>query len=291
MSQQGWKIATTTNDKDKAKELQRLGIASCKFDNCDNVTQLLSESEYLLISIPPTKLGDKVLAKYKSNIIDNDWRWIGYLSSMQVYEGSLSAINSHLSQHNNEDEYIEDNVPVTPNNALAKRVVDAENAWLNLYRHHKLPVHIIRLATVYGAGRNAISQLKKIQKCAANNIDNEIAVLGQFFPPATFIHTSDLAAAITKSMESPSAGEIYNICDDNSSSREDIFDYLTEYITTHMPNVAKNNLLMSNILHNKNESLQNFPEGYHYVNRKMKEKLAVNLQYGSYLEGVKSLTK
>ena len=73
--------------------------------------------------------------------------WAGYLSTTGVYGDRGGA-------------RVDETDPPRPTSARGERRVAAESAWLALHRTHGVPVHVFRLAGIYGPGRSALDQMR-----------------------------------------------------------------------------------------------------------------------------------
>lgn len=91
-----------------------------------------------------------------------------------------------------------------PDVGRSERRVGAEVAWLALWREHGLPLHIFRLAGIYGPGRSAIDAVRA-------GTARRIIKPGQVF---CRIHVEDIAQVVTASMNRPHPGRLYNVADD-----------------------------------------------------------------------------
>ena len=69
---------------------------------------------------------------------------------------------------------------------------------------HGLPVHLFRLAGIYGPGRNVLEN-------ALAGTARRIDAPGQLF---SRIHVADMATVLQASIARPHPGRIYNVCDD-----------------------------------------------------------------------------
>ena len=78
-----------------------------------------------------------------------------------------------------------------------------------------MPVHIFRLAGIYGPGRSAFDSLRAGR---AQRIDKP----GQVF---SRIHVEDIAAVLRASMARPDPGAVYNVCDDDPAPPADVIAY------------------------------------------------------------------
>lgn len=210
----GWKVAGTTTNVNKVKILREQGLQTFLFDDTtsaslqkDAVEDIMS-SRYILSTIPPasTKGDDCVLSAFGDEIrraaINNDLRWIGYLSSTGVYGDRQGSWVS------------EEDIP-QPSNERTKARALAESRWTTLYERNGIPVHLFRLAGIYGTGRSALDTVRKakgsIDQCGADDL--------KF---VSRIHVDDIVSIVLASMLFPSPGEVYNVADDLPSTRYDV---------------------------------------------------------------------
>jgi len=84
----------------------------------------------------------------------------------------------------------------------------AEGQW----RASGLPVHVFRLAGIYGPGRGPFEKLR-------NGTARRIVKPGQVF---SRIHVDDIAQVLRASMARPDPGAVYNLCDDDPAPPEDV---------------------------------------------------------------------
>jgi nucleoside-diphosphate-sugar epimerase len=155
---------------------------------------------HILLSIPPDEAGDPVLDIHRNDIAAlQDLRWVGYLSTTGVYgtrDGGWADETSAL----------------LPTGARGERRVAAEAGWLDLWRARGLPVHIYRLAGIYGPGRSAFDALRA---GTAKRVDAPGHVFSR-------IHVDDIAAVLLASIARPRPGAIYNVCDDEPAPQADV---------------------------------------------------------------------
>ncbi|HZU91102.1 MAG TPA: SDR family NAD(P)-dependent oxidoreductase [Stellaceae bacterium] len=147
---------------------------------------------HILVSIPPDAEGDPVLDRHGADIAAlPGLAWVGYLSTTGVYGDRGGA-------------WVDESAPLAPTGERGRRRVAAEAGWLMLWRTRRVPVHVFRLAAIYGPGRNPFAALRA---GTAKRIDRP----GQVF---SRIHVEDLAAALSASIARPRPGAVYNVCDD-----------------------------------------------------------------------------
>lgn len=175
---------------------------------------------HILVSIPPDEAGDPVLdihgediaalsasergpparvraGRPRSGVADRGLAWVGYLSTTGVYGDRAGG-------------WVDERSELRPSGARGQRRVAAEAGWLDLWRRHGVPMHIFRLAGIYGPGRSPFDALRA---GTAKRVDRP----GQVF---SRIHVDDLASVLIASIARPRPGAIYNVCDDEPAASE-----------------------------------------------------------------------
>lgn len=207
----GWQITATSRHLPKRKEMKRLGINAYDFTDSALESEL-EKADYLLSSIPPSKLDDTVLRHYGDVIASHQWEWIGYLSTTGVYG-------------DHQGEWVDETTPVKGSNERTRKRVVAERKWMSLYEDNKHPVHLFRLAGIYGPGRGVVTKLK-------SGMSQRIYKKGQVF---SRIHVQDIAHALYASMLKPSPGAIYNVCDDEPEASHEVVEYAAKAMGLEVP--------------------------------------------------------
>jgi nucleoside-diphosphate-sugar epimerase len=100
--------------------------------------------------------------------------------------------------------WVDEATPPCPSGPRGRRRVAAERGWLELWRRCGVPVHVFRLAGIYGPGRSPFAALRAGM---ARPIDRPGHVFSR-------IHVEDLAGVLAASIAAPRPGAIYNVCDD-----------------------------------------------------------------------------
>jgi nucleoside-diphosphate-sugar epimerase len=190
-----WRVSGTYRTEDSRPALTDLGAQLVRFDRhhpLADAAAMLAEVTHVLSSVPPDELGDPVLDVHGPHLTAaHHLRWIGYLSTTGVYGDTGGAV-------------VDEEAPLKPSSERGRRRVAAETGWLDLARRHRLPVHVFRLAGIYGPGRSALDQVRSGR---ARRIDRP----GHLF---SRIHVDDIAHVLEASMARPDPGRIYNVCDD-----------------------------------------------------------------------------
>jgi nucleoside-diphosphate-sugar epimerase len=195
----GWGVTGTCRTAEKAASLREAGFPAVPFDRDRPISQnALNEVTHLLVSVPPNAAGDPVLARHSDDIVAMPkLSWIGYLSTTGVYGDRGGG-------------WVDETAALRPTGERGRCRVAAEKGWLDLWRRHGMPIHVFRLAGIYGPGRSAFDSLRA---GTAKRIDKP----GQVF---SRIHVEDLANVLIASMRRPRPGAVYNVCDDDPAPPE-----------------------------------------------------------------------
>jgi len=259
-----WSVFGTSRSVVKTKELKKLGIQVCNFKDVNKFTngKYLNDATHVLISAPPTKNGDPVLRRYIKTLCSlKNLEWVGYLSSTSVYghTGGKEASEKFKTK---------------PTNPHGRRRVKAEKDWLHLWSKFDLPVHVFRLAAIYGPGRSVLERLK-------NGSAQNIIKPGHYF---SRIHIDDIVSSLKASMLAPNAGQIYNVCDDEPAVNSDVVCFAAKLMGVKPPpEILFENAQMSQIYRSFYSELRSV------CNSKLKNDLNVELRYPNYRLGLSSI--
>ncbi len=262
---EGWKIAGTCREAEQAETLRAAGIDAHLFAGGDAADAAwLAGATHVLSSVPPGKAGDPVLAAFGGILAQRrDLSWVGYLSTTGVY-GDTGG------------QWVDETTPVQANVERSQHRAQAEMAWLKLHEEHGLPVHLFRLAGIYGPGR---SPLERIKAGRARRIDKP----GHRF---SRIHVDDIATVLMASMAKPNPGAIYNVCDDEPVEPATVTAFGCELLGAEVPplvpfaEAAKSMTPMGLTFWHDNRRVRN---------DRIKDELGVSLAYPTYREGLRAL--
>jgi nucleoside-diphosphate-sugar epimerase len=214
---------------------------------------------HLLISVPPGETGDPVLNCHRDELaqLARSLRWAGYLSTTGVYG-------------DRQGEWVDEASPLQPTTARGERRLAAETAWREL----GLPLHIFRLAGIYGPGRNQLVSLR-------NGTAKRIVKKGQIF---SRIHVADIAGVLEASMARPNPGQAYNVCDDEPCPPQDVVAFAAKLLkTSPPPEIPFDAAELSPMARSF------YAESKRVSNRRIKDELGYRLIYPSYREGLTAL--
>ncbi len=212
----GWRVAGTCQSPKARSALRAAGIEAFVFDRgrpLADAETALAGTTHLLGSVPPDGDGDSVLDHHRDHITAlAGLAWAGYLSSTGVYGDTGGA-------------GVDETAPLAPTSKRGIGRQMAEAGWLDLWRRHGVPVHVFRLAGIYGPGR---SVLDKVRDGTARRIDKP----GHRFAR---IHVDDIAAVLCASMERPDPGAVYNVCDDEPAAATEVVTFACALLGVEPP--------------------------------------------------------
>ena len=262
---EGWAIAGTSRDEASCAARAAAGCAMHVFTRDQKLrggAAILAGTTHLLLSVPPDASGDPVFAAHGPALAALPaLRWAGYLSTTGVYGDRGGA-------------WVDEDTPPCPAGERGRRRLAAEQAWQALAVRTGLPLHVFRLAGIYGPGRSA---LDAVRQGRARRIDKS----GQVF---SRIHVEDLVAVLRASMARPRPGAVYNVCDDAPVAPGEVVEFAATLLgLAPPPAVAFDAAGLSPLARSF------YDDNKRVANRRIKDELGVRLRYPSYREGLRAL--
>jgi len=262
----GWAVRATARGAEKVAALQAEGIDAFLFDGTAPIADIsgaLDGVSHLLLSVPPGADGDPVLNHHGGDIAARavDVEWAGYLSTTGVYGDRAGG-------------WVDEASGLTPATERGRRRVDAEAGWCRLWRESGLPVHLFRLAGIYGPGRNA---LETVRSGTARRVVKE----GQVFSRT---HVADIATILEASIARPNPGAAYNVCDDDPAPPQEVVTHACALLgVAPPPEIPFEDAEMSEM------GRSFYAESKRVSNKRIKEELGVELAYPDYRAGLAAL--
>ncbi len=197
--EEGWTVSATWRREEAREEMVRRSIHPIAFDAPTQLPAALPPVTHILTSIAPKEAGDPVLNIWQDWLKEQKPKWIGYLSSTNVY-GDHSG------------DWVDEETPLTPSLDRGIRRVAAEQAWQALADQTGSCLHIFRLAGIYGPSRNAVrTVLDGRARC--------IIKPGQVF---SRIHLADITEALWLAMRSDLKSMAFNLADDEPTPPQEV---------------------------------------------------------------------
>jgi len=205
-----------TRDPEAARAWRRDGVAAWAVDDQSTRPALeaaLRGAETLLISAPPDENGDPALQRFGAAIAAAPaLARVVYLSSVGVYGDRGGA-------------WVDESSAPAPGSPRARRRLAAEREWRAFGERRGASVVVLRLAGIYGPGRNA---LEKLQRGAARRIVKP----GQVF---NRIHVDDIAAVAVRLIEAGGKGGLWNVADEEPAPPQDVIVFAAELLGVAPP--------------------------------------------------------
>lgn len=256
---EGWDVIGTTRDPAKLEPLRATGITPILWEQA-SVADALSKATHVLMSAAPDAEGDPALRLVGDAIQDRApmLDWAGYLSTTGVYGDHQGG-------------WVYEDTPLTPATRRGQLRVDAELAWSKV---SGLPLHIFRLAGIYGPGRGPFAKLR-------NGTARRIIKPNQVF---SRIHVEDIAQVLLASIRQPNPGAAYNLCDDTPAPPQDVIACAAKMLDMPIPpEIPFDRAELSPMARSF------YGESKRVSNRRIKEELGVTLRYPDYQSALRAI--
>jgi nucleoside-diphosphate-sugar epimerase len=246
-----WRISGTARTVDGVQHIKAVGVEGFAFERLDEIP---ADITHILCSIAPDEYGCPAALKFRSQL-QRPLKWTAYLSTTGVYG-------------NHDGGWVNEDTPLTPSSARARRRVLAEQQW------QEFGAHIFRLPGIYGPGR---SQLDSVKDGTARRIIKPNQIFSR-------IHVEDIASILAASIAKPHAYRIYNVADDEPSPPQDVVAYAAQLLGVAPPPEIKFEEA------NLSPMARSFYDDSKRVsNARIKSELGITLKYPNFRVGLRSL--
>lgn len=253
---QGWQVIGTTRSPARAEAMRGEGVTPLLWPG--DLGAALAQATHILASAAPDAAGDPFLQALPE-IANSPATWVGYLSTTGVYGDHKGA-------------WVDETTPLTPVSDRGRQRVLAEGQWLAT----GLPVHIFRLAGIYGPGRGPFEKVR-------DGTARRIIKPGQIF---SRIHVDDIAQVLEASINRPNPGAAYNVCDNNPAPPEDVLAHAAHLLGLPAPPaIPFDQAEMSPMARSF------YGESKRTRNDRIKDELGVTLLYPDYPQGLAALLR
>jgi nucleoside-diphosphate-sugar epimerase len=252
----GWRVIGTTRSPAKAEAFRAEGVESLLWPG--DLGPVLAQATHILASAAPDAGGDPFL-RAVPDLARAQAAWVGYLSTTGVYGDHQGA-------------WVDEGTPLTPQSDRGRQRVLAEGQW----RATGLPVHIFRLAGIYGPGRGPFEKVR-------DGTARRIIKPGQIF---SRIHVEDIAQVLAASIARPNPGAAYNVCDDNPCPPEDVIAHAARLLGLPDPPAVPFDAVKATMTP---MALGFYSESKRVRNDRIKTELGVRLRYPDYPQGLAAL--
>ena len=261
----GWAISGTARTSEHVAAITARGWCGLAFDGVATspaLTAAIGDATHILVSIPPDADGDPVLHCLAGALIASpSLAWIGYLSTVGVYGDHAGA-------------RVDESTPCFPVNGRSVRRLAAERQWLAFGASHGIATVVFRLAGIYGPGRSTLDALR-------SGTAKRIVKPGQVF---NRIHVDDIARAVAAAMRTPTAHDLYNLCDDLPAPPQDVVEHAARLIGVPVPPALPFEQASLSPM-----AASFYAESKRVSNARMKAHLVPDLLYPTYRDGLAAI--
>lgn len=266
LAAKGWRISATSRSASGAEAIRAVGYAALVFDGIKPMPSSAFDGvTHMVVSAPPSPQGDPAAVLHAGDLASRagQFKWLAYLSTTGVYGDHGGAA-------------VSEDTALTPNTERGRKRLLAEEQWLSLWGAHGLPVHLFRLAGIYGPGRNQLLPL-------LDGTAKRIIKPGQLF---SRIHVDDIATVLEASIARPRPGRAYNVCDDEACPPQDVVEYGARLLGLPVPpDTAFDEAILSPMARSF------YADSKRVLNHRIKQELGVHLAYPTYREGLTALAR
>jgi nucleoside-diphosphate-sugar epimerase len=258
----GWRVVGTTRSEARAEAIRATGAEAVIWPPV-KAGPLLDLATHILVSAGPEAGDDPVLMHCAGALgaRSDQFDWIGYLSTTGVYGDRGGG-------------WVDETSTCTPATERGEWRLAAEREWLATCHETGLPVHIFRLAGIYGPGRGPLAKVRA-------GTARRIVKPGQVF---SRIHVEDIATVLEASIERPHPGAIYNVCDDEAAPPEEVIAHAAGLLGVPAPPAEPFDTAGMTPM-----ARSFYAESKRVSNARIKSELGVELAYLTYREGLAAL--
>ncbi|AUH66333.1 SDR family oxidoreductase [Paracoccus zhejiangensis] len=258
----GWQVTGTT--RSRRAEVAAAGAEPLMWPGEEAaIRERIARADAILVSAAPGPEGDPVLSAFGDDLRRAHPRWLGYLSTTGVY-GDRGG------------EWVTEDSPLEPSTSRGVARVEAEAAWQRLAEEAGWPLHIFRLAGIYGPGRGPFAKLRA-------GTARRIIKPGQVF---SRIHAEDIARVLMASIRAEGPGAVYNVCDDDPAPPQEIIAHAAALIGLPLPPAEDFATAEMTPM-----ARSFYAESKRVSNAKIKRELGINLLYPDYPSALAAILK
>jgi dTDP-4-dehydrorhamnose reductase len=257
----------TARTAEAVSALRREGVEAYQFDGAaadPDLEQALGKAEAIVVSIPPREGAGATLDRFGRTIAASPGlRRIVYYSTIGVYGDHGGA-------------WVDETTATLTRTARGRARLEDEARWAGAARAQGAEADILRLAGIYGPGRNALINLRRDES-------RRIVKSGQVFNRA---HVDDIAEISRLVLTRDLKRQIWNVADEEPAPPQDVIAYAAALLGVEPPpeepfeGAPLSQMAREFYADNKRVSIA-----------KVKAKLGFAPAYPTYREGLKALAE
>lgn len=284
----GWHVSGTTRDAARARRIDETGIRAVLWDAPNRLpAEALSPAEGppvtdILVSVSPGEAGDPALAGLQA-LTGASPSALSHVRSI-LYCSSTGVYGDH------EGRWVTEESPVLPTSERGRRRLRAEHGWEDFAAANDCAEVNLRLAGIYGPGRNAIETLiaQRDGTGDANALGGQrIYKKGQVF---SRIHQADIAGIIAALLTCPTEKwpetHALNLADDLPSPPHEVIEY-----AAYLLGIAPPPLIDLDTAQLSPMARSFYAENKRVANACVKQTLGYTFRYPSYREGLTAILR
>jgi nucleoside-diphosphate-sugar epimerase len=258
-------IAGTMRVPAKAEELASGNIETFVFgveQEDTAIAERVAAADIILVSVPPGASADPVLARLGHRIATLPRRQtIIYLSTIGVYGDRRG-------------DWVDETMTPAPSSERSLARLQAEKSWTAIGTEKRKKVYILRLAGIYGPGRNALCSLKA-------GTARRVVKRGHV---SNRIHVEDISRAIDAAVAHKGQGGIFNVSDDAPAPPQDVIMFAAMLMGVEPP--PEQDLDTADLTPMARSF---YAENKRVSNRKLKDEFGLRLTFPTYRVGLEAL--
>jgi len=206
----------TARTPQRVAELRAEGVEAYAFDGVDaeaGLARALERAEAIVVSIPPRETGAATLARFAAAI--HAAPALGRI----VYYSTIGVYGDHGGA------WVDERSATLTKTARGLARLADEARWRDPGRMRGVEVDVLRLAGIYGPGRNALVNLRE-------SAARRIVKPGQVFNRA---HVDDIAELTRLVLARGLEGQVWNVADDEPAPPQDVIAYAAQLLGLEPP--------------------------------------------------------
>lgn len=172
--------------------------------------------------------------------------------------------------------WIDENAPIQPHNARAKRRVDAEQQCQSFCQQSQLPLVILRVPGIYGPGKLPLARLRSAKPI----------VRKEDSPYSNRIHAEDLATICISALLSERITGVFNCTDGHPTTMYDYLVSVAAHAGIPLPATIPLSLAMQTL---SPQMISYLTESRRIKNNKLLEAFAMQLRYPDLQSGLAAI--
>jgi nucleoside-diphosphate-sugar epimerase len=206
----------TARAAESVAALRREGVDAYQFDGSEGepgLAQALERCEAIVVSIPPREGAGAALERFGTAIAAAPGlRRIVYYSTIGVYGDHGGA-------------WVDETSAMQTRTARGLARIEDEARWAATAKARGAEADVLRLAGIYGPGRNALVNLRRGEA-------RRIVKRGQVFNRA---HVDDIAQISSLALMRNLKGQVWNVADDEPAPPQDVIAYAAALLGLEPP--------------------------------------------------------